>query len=256
MSSALAMAWHQFRFDQKVFWRNPPAVGFTVLLPVIFLVLLASIFGGGTIHHYRIDVDTYYVPAILTLALVSSTMVNLAMSVTIAREDGILKRGRGTPLPPWAFMAGRVGNSIVVSLVMLVVVTAIGAIVYGVSVPWSRAGEIVATVAVGATSFCALGIALSGLIPSADAAAPITQLIALPLYFISGVFIPQNEIPAGILAVAGVFPMRPLFECFFAIWVPSAASFDWGNLAVVAAWGVGGFLIAMRTFRWVPRAAT
>jgi ABC-2 type transport system permease protein len=253
---ALGMAWHQFRFDQKVFWRNPPAVGFTILLPVLFLVLLASIFGGGTIHKYRIDVDTYYVPAILTLALVSATMVNLAMSVTIAREDGILKRGRGTPLPPWAFIAGRVGNSIVVSLVMLVVVAAIGAVVYGVPVPWSRAGEVLATVAVGATSFCALGIALSGLIPSQDAAAPITQLIALPLYFISGVFIPQNEIPAGILSVADALPVRPLFECFFAIWVPSASGFDWGNLAVVAAWGVAGTVIALRTFRWTPRAAT
>jgi ABC-2 type transport system permease protein len=253
--SAVGMAWHQFRFDQKVFWRNPPAVGFTVLLPVIFLVLLASIFGGGTIHHYRIDVDTYYVPAILTLALVSATMVNLAMSVTIAREDGILKRGRGTPLPPWAFIAGRVGNSIVVSVVMLVLVVAIGALVYGVSVPWSRAGEVVVTIAVGATSFCALGIALSGLIPSKDAAAPITQLIALPLYFISGVFIPQNEIPSGILQVADVFPMRPLFECFFAAWVPSAGAFDWGQLAIVAAWGVAGMLIALRTFRWTPRTA-
>src|SRR5262249_26254813 len=159
--------------------------------------------------------------------------------------DGILKRSRGTPLPPWAFIAGRVGNAIVVSLVMLVLVVAIGALVYGVHVPWSRAGEIVVTIAVGATSFCALGIALSGLIPSQDAAAPITQLIALPLYFISGVFIPENEIPNGILQVADVFPMRPLFECFFATWVPSAGSFDWGNLAVVAAWGVAGMVIAL-----------
>ena len=253
--SGLTLVWHQFRFDQKVFWRNPPSVGFTVMLPVLFLVLLASIFGGGTIHRYRIDVDTYYVPAILTLAVVSATMVNLSMSLTIAREDGILKRSRGTPLPPWVFIAGRVGNSIVVSLVMVALVAAIGALLYGVSVPWSRSGEVVVTIVVGATSFSALGIALSGLIPSQDAAAPITQLIALPLYFISGIFIPQNEIPSGILHFASVFPLRPLFECFFAAWVPSAASFDWGHLAVVAAWGVGGLAIALRTFRWTPRAA-
>lgn len=253
--SGVALVWHQFRFDQKVFWRNPPAVGFTVMLPVLFLLLLASIFGGGRIHQYRIDVDTYYVPAILTLSLVSATMVNLSMSLTIAREDGILKRSRGTPLPPWAFIAGRVGNSIVVSVVMVALVGAIGAIVYGVSLPWSHAGEIIVTIAVGAASFSALGIALSGMIPSADAAAPVTQLIALPLYFISGIFIPQNEIPSGILHVASAFPMRPLFQCFFAAWVPSAGSFDWGHLAVVAAWGVAGILVALRTFGWVPRSA-
>jgi ABC-2 type transport system permease protein len=255
MSSA-ARVWHQFRFDQKVFWRNPPSVFFTVAFPVIFLVLLATIFGGGRIHAYSIAVDTYYVPSILTLALVSATMVNLAMNLTIARENGILKRARGTPLPPWVFIAGRVGNSIVVSLLMLVVISAIGGLIYGVPFPWTRLGEVLVTIAVGAASFCALGAALSGVIPSQDAAPPITNLIAFPLYFISGVFIPASEIPNGILDVASVFPMRPLFECFFAAWVPSAGAFDWANLAVVAAWGVGGFLIALRTFRWVPRAAT
>jgi ABC-2 type transport system permease protein len=251
--SPLGLAWHQFRFDQKVFWRNPPSVFFTVMFPVIIFLLLATIFGSGRIHAYDITVETYYVPAILTLSLVSATMINLAMNLTIARESGILKRGRGTPMPSWVFIAGRVGNSIVVSVLMLVIVSAIGGIAYGVSFPWSHLGEIAATIAVGAASFCALGVALSGLIPSQEAAPPITNLIAFPLYFISGVFIPANEIPDGVLKIASVFPMRPLFESFFAAWVPSAGSFDWGHLAVVAAWGVAGFLVALRTFSWTPR---
>ncbi len=249
-----ALVLHQLRFDQKVFWRNPPSVFFTVMFPVIIFLLLATIFGNGRIHAYAIGVDTYYVPAILTLSLVSATMINLAMNLTIAREQGILKRGRGTPMPPWVFIAGRVGNSIVVSLLMLVVVSAIGGIAYGVDFPWARIGEVLATVAVGATSFCALGVALSGLIPSQEAAPPITNLIAFPLYFISGVFIPASEIPDAVLNVASVFPMRPLFECFLAAWVPSAGAFEWGHLAVVAAWGVAGFLVATRTFTWTPRA--
>ena len=253
--SAMAMVWHQFRFDQKVFWRNPPAVFFTVMFPVIFLVLLSTIFSGSTITHYRIDVDTYYVPAILTLALVAATFNNLAMTLTIARDNGILKRGLGTPLPPWVFIAGRIGNALVVSVLMLVIVTAIGGLVFGVSVPWANIGEVLVTVVVGAASFCALGVALSGLIPSQDAAAPITNMITLPLDFISGIFIPQNEIPAGVLAVASVFPVRPLFQCFFASWVPSAGAFNWGHLAVVAAWGLAGLVVALRSFRWVPRAA-
>jgi ABC-2 type transport system permease protein len=250
----LALVWHQLRFDQKVFWRNPPSVFFTVAFPVMFLVLFSSIF-TGRLSHYHIDIDSYFVPGILTLALVSATMVNLAMNLTIAREDGILKRSRGTPLPAWAFMAGRVGNSIVVSVVMLVLVTAIGGVAYGVHVPFARAGEVLATVAVGAASFCAIGIALSGFIPSQDAAPPMVNLIAFPLYFVSGVFIPDSEIPNGLLHVAGVFPMRPLFQCLFAAWNPSAASFGWGHLGVVALWGIAGLVVALRTFRWTPRAA-
>jgi ABC-2 type transport system permease protein len=255
--SPAALVWHQFRFDQKVFWRNPAAVFFTVMFPVIFLVLLATIFGGHTLDQYGgIEVDTYYVPAILTLALVSATMVNLAMSLTIARETGLLKRGRGTPLPAWVFIAGRVGNAIVVSLLMTCVVTAIGGIVFGVDIPWSRALEALATVAVGATAFCAIGVALTALIPSQDAAPPITNLVAFPLYFVSGVFIPEHEIPGGILSVASVLPVRPLFECFLDVWVPVAhgPGFGWGHLAVVAAWGVGAMVIAIRSFGWVPKS--
>jgi ABC-2 type transport system permease protein len=255
--SALGLVRHQFRFDQKVFWRNPPAVGFTVLFPIVFLVLIATIGTNSVIHSYGgISLDSYYVPAVLTLAVFSATMINLAMNLTIAREDGLLKRGRGTPLPPWVFIAGRIGNAIVVSLVMIALVSLIGGVVYGVPFPWARTWEVLVTTFVGASSFCVLGVALSGLIPSREAAAPISQLIAFPLYFISGVFIPQNEIPSGVLSVASVFPMRPFFQCFLAAWVPSSGSFDWGNLAVVAAWGVAGFLIALRTFRWTPRVAT
>ena len=120
--SGLALVGHQFRFDQKAFWRNPASVGFTVFFPVLLLVIFGSIFGSDTveIRGTHIDTDTYYVPAIITMSIISSTMQTLAMSLVIAREDGRLKRGRGTPMPPWVFIAGRVGNSIVTAVVMLV----------------------------------------------------------------------------------------------------------------------------------------
>jgi ABC-2 type transport system permease protein len=255
--SAAEMAWHQFRFDQKVFWRNPASVFFTVMLPVIFLLIFATIFGNDTVKGLGgVKVTTYYVPAILTLAVVSATLVNLAINLTTEREDGILKRTRGTPLPPWAFIAGRIGNSIVVATVMLVVITVIGNLVYGVAIPWGRADAVVVALAIGAASFCAMGIALTALIPSQEAAPAITNVAVLPLYFLSGVFIPEDQIPSGVLHVADAFPIRHFFEAFFAAYVPSAgAAFQWGHLAVVAAWGMVGVLVALRTFRWVPRAA-
>jgi ABC-2 type transport system permease protein len=257
--NALGLAVHQFRYDQKVFWRSPAAVFFTVLLPVIFLLIFATIFGNDTIQVAGgIKTTTYYVPAILTLAVVSATMVNLAINLTRERESGILKRGRATPLPSWVFIAGRIGNAIVVALLMLVLIALLGRIVYGVAIPWSRAPAVLVTLVIGATSFCALGIALTALIPSEDAAPAVTNVSVLPLYFLSGVFIPETEIPSGVLHFANIFPIRHFFEAFFSAWVPSAGSgsgFEWGNLAVVAAWGVAGLLIAARTFRWAPRGA-
>ena len=190
--TGLALLRHQFRYDQKTFWRNPASVFFTVLLPVIFLFLLATIFGNDEIEELGgIATTTYYVPAILTLGIVSATMVSLAISLTVDRENGVLKRTRGTPLPSRVFIAGRVGNALVLSLLSLVVLSVIGWGVYSVEIPWERLPAVLVTLAVGAVSFCSLGIALSAAIPSEQAAPPITNVMVLPLYFLSGVFIPE-----------------------------------------------------------------
>ena len=255
--TSIALVRHQFRFDRKTFWRNPASVFFTVLLPVMFLLIFATIFGNDTIEELGgIKTTTYYVPAIMTLAVVSATMQSLAISLTIDREFGILKRGRGTPLPNWVFFAGRVGNSIVVSVLLLIVVTVVGRLLYGVEIPpLERLPAVVITLVVGAAAFCCLGIALSAAIPSEDAAAPISNVAVLPLYFLSGVFIPESEIPDGVLKVADVFPIRHFFEAFFGAFDPTTtgAGFEWGHLAVVAAWGLVGLVLAIRFFRWTPR---
>jgi ABC-2 type transport system permease protein len=247
---------HQFRYDQKAFWRNPASVFFTVAFPVVLLLIFATVFGDQTIDvRGGIETTAYYVPAIITLAVISATMQSLTMSLTIAREDGRLKRGRATPMPAWVFIAGRVGNSIVVALMMLALIAAIGRVLYGVEIPWSALPEILVVLVVGAASFCCLGIALTAAIPSQDAAAPIVNALLLPLYFLSGIFIPDDELPAGVVDFANHFPVRPFFQAFFDAYLPGTegSSLDWGNLAVVAIWGVAGLLLAVRFFRWSPR---
>ncbi len=254
--TGIALVLHQFRYDQRVFWRNPASVFFTVMFPVMFLVLLGVIVHGQTIHTKGgIDATTYFVPAVITLAVVSATMVNLAMSLTILREGGVLKRLRGTPLPSWVFIAGRIGNALVTALLMFVLVTALGRLLFGVPIPWSRLVSLVITLAVGSASFCALGVAMTTIIPSREAAPAITNLIVFPLYFLSGVFIPEGEIPSGALHVADAFPIRHLFDALLAGFDPATggAGFELGQLAVVAAWGVFGFVVALRRFRWEPR---
>jgi len=253
--SDAALVLHQFRYDQRTFWRRPAAVFFTVGFPLILLLIFATIFGNDTIAaRGGIKTSTYYVPAIVSLAVIAATMVSPAMSITIERENGLLKRVRGTPLPPWVFIAGRVGNALVVSVLMLVLVTALGRIVYGAAIPTSTIPAVLVTLVVGAAAFSCLGFALTCIIPSEDAAPAITNAIALPLYFISGVFIPENEIPSGVLNVADAFPIRHFFEAFFAAYEPGAGSgFELGHLAIVAAWGLLGLVVALRYFRWMPR---
>jgi ABC-2 type transport system permease protein len=251
----MSLLLHQFRFDQKVFWRNPASVFFTVMLPLIFLFIFATTFGNDEIEERGVKTTTYYVPAIISLAVVSATAVSLAINLTEDRERGLLKRVRGTPLPSSVFVAGRVGNSLVISVLMVVLVAILGRLVYGVSLPDQTIPAILVTLAVGAFSFSCIGFALTAIIPSEDAAPAVTNALLLPLYFISGVFIPDSEIPSGVLQVADVFPVRHFFEAFFTAWDPntSGVGFEFGNLAIVAAWGVLGLVLALRFFRWEPR---
>jgi len=256
--SGAALVAHQFRYDQKAFWRNPASVFFTVMFPVILLLIFATVFGDETLDiDGGVKTTVYYVPAIITLSVISATMQTLAMSLVIAREDGRLKRGRGTPMPPWVFIAGRIGNSVVVAVLMLALISVLGRVLYGVAIPWERLPEVLGVLVVGAVSFCCLGVALTAAIPSQDAAAPIVNALLLPLYFLSGVFIPSSQLPSGVIHFADIFPVRHFFEAFFDAYVPSGAGGsgpEWWHLAILAAWGVVGMLIAIRTFRWAPRS--
>jgi ABC-2 type transport system permease protein len=258
--SALALVAHQFRYDQKAFWRNPASVFFTVMFPVVLLLIFALVFGDETIdiNGRQIETTTYYVPAIVTLAVISATMQTLAMSLVIAREDGRLKRGRGTPMPAWVFIGGRIGNSVLVAVIMFGLIAVIGRVLYGVEIPWSRLPEVLAVLVVGAGCFCCLGVALTAAIPSQDAAAPIVNAMLLPLYFLSGVFIPSSQLPSGVLHFADIFPVRHFFQAFFDAYVPigaGGAGLQAVDLAVLLLWGAAGLLIAVRSFRWTPRAS-
>jgi ABC-2 type transport system permease protein len=167
-----------------------------------------------------------------------------------------LKRLRGTPAPAAVVVAGRVGNSIVVSALMVVLVTVIGKAVYGVDLPGETIPGILVTLVVGAAAFSCLGFALTTLIPTEEAAPAVTNAIVLPLYFLSGVFIPETEIPDGVLHVASVFPVRPMFEALLTGFDPSTrgAGLELGHLGIVAAWGLLGLAFAMRGFAWTPRS--
>jgi ABC-2 type transport system permease protein len=256
--SGPGLVWHQYRYDRRTFRRDPASVFFTVALPLIFLFLFVSIFGNDTaeVEGREIRGATYYVPSILALALVSATTVNLAISVSILRERGVLKRLRSTPLPPWVYMAGRTLTATTVAVAMVVVVTGLGWLAFGVTVPTGTLPGLAATVLVGTAALCCLGFALTAAIPSEDAAPAITNAVILPLYFISGIFIPDSQIPAAMRAVADVFPVKHLFQALLAAFDPVTAGtgIEPGHLAVLGAWGVAGLLVATRTFRWAPRA--
>jgi len=249
---------HQFRFDLSAFARNRQSRFFTIALPVIFLLIFASVFGGGhnvtKVPGGTIPTKEYYVPSIITLGIIAASFVNLVISVTAQRETGVLKRRRSTPVPATAIIAGRSLTSAVAALFITAVLLAIGWIFFKAHVPAHTAPALAVTVVIGTLAFCTMGYALASVIHNQDAAQPITQAVMLPLYFISGVFISVSILPHWLVNVADVFPVRHLAAALLVAYNPhtSGSGFAWGDLLVVIAWGVGGLMIALRRFSWVP----
>ena len=253
---AVRLSAHQFRFDLLAFVRNRQARFFTLVLPVLFLVIFASLFHGQTVKVAggTINNSVYYVPGIITLGIIAAAFVNLVISVTAQRESGTLKRRRATPVPAASIIAGRALTSVVVALGITALLLALGWLIYRASVPGRTAPALAVTVIVGAVSFCCMGFALASVIRDQDAAQPITQAVMLPLYFISGVFIAVSVLPHWLVDIADVFPVRHLAAALLTAYNPytTGAGFAWGDLLIVALWGIGGLAIALWRFSWVP----
>lgn len=246
----------QLRADLKVFLRNPAALFFGAILPVVFLCLFVSIFGNERVpERGNIRTATLQVPAFIVLAVVSTSFVGLAIGLTRVRESGVLKRVRATPVTPWIVFGGRIGTAVFTALVTTILLMAIGYVAFGVDVPTSTLPGFICALVLGAATYCALGIAFSRLISSEDAAPAMTNAIVLPLYFISGVFVPINQLPDGLRQVASVLPVEPFVHALTVTFDPSTtgAGFDVSDLAVMAAWGLAGLVLAVRFFVWTPR---
>ena len=240
--SPLALAWQQFRFERRVFWRNPSAAFFNFALPLLFLVLIASAFGSDE------DELDILVPGIAGMSVLATTFTALAFSLTVLRDNGILKRIRGTPIPAWAYLTGLLGSAVLNAFLQVVLIVLIGHLVYGVAWPEDPALLGVFTV-LGVACFASLGVAFSHAIPNEDAAPAYTNAIFLPLIFISGVFYSENDLPAVLRAIADALPLKHLIDGLSQAIVGGGG--DAGTAAaVVGAWALAGVLLAVRFFRW------
>ena len=266
--SDLGLTTRQVRFQNKAFWRNPAAAFFTFAFPLMFLVIFTSLFGNDSIclgeeipgegcpAALQISTSTFYVASITAFSVITACFTNIAMGVAFSREEGTLKRLRGTPLPGWSYLSARVVHAIFVTLLLVGICVAFGALFYDASVPTDTLPEFLVALVVGAAAFCALGLAATALIPNADAAPAVVNAMVLPLLFLSDVFIPLREnAPAFVEWIRTAFPVWHFVEALVAAYfpLPGEATFLWKDLLVVGAWGVAGILLAVRFFRWEPK---
>ena len=244
----------QFRFTNKAFWRNPASAFFTFIFPLLFLVIFTALLGNSTVAispTLTIKTSTYYVFSMAAFGLISACYTNIAISVVFAREGGILKRLRGTPLPARSYLTARVLHATFVGFLLVAITVVFGRVVYGARIPGAADLLLfVLTLLVGAGCFAAIGLAVSGIVPNEDAGPPIVNAIILPLLFLSGIFIASNNSPGWVTFIGRVFPVKHLVDAMRASYL--GATFHWSDIIVMAIWLVGAVVVAARTFRWEP----
>ena len=253
----IGMVLHQARYELLGVWRNGQARFFTLILPLLFLVIFVSVFGNDTVGPHHVKGSTYYVPGLAAMGVIGASFINLVIWVTTDREMGVLKRRRATPVPAWVLIAGRTLTSVVVSLSVMTVLLLVGHLAYGVYISPAAIPAIVVTALLGSVAFCVLGYALTTFIRSVDAAQPVVQATMLPLYFISGVFIPNVALPTWLQDVARIFPVQHLADGLHNAFDPAVhgSAFVGSDISVLLIWAVVGVVVALRRFTWVPASA-
>lgn len=251
----VALLAHQLRYDLKVQLRDRQSRLMTIGLPVMMLVLFASIFGNSAVpvNGAPLRQSTYYVANLTAFAVVDAAFMTLAIVLVSQREQGILKRRRATPEPAAVVLLSRALTAAIIAVVMATVLLAVGRLGYGASVPARMLPALGLAIVVGTVSMCALGFAASTLVRRMESAQPVVTAATLPLFFASGVFIPWVMIPHWLRSVALVAPVRHLAVALLQPFSGRGGSLAGRDLALVALWGAAGLVVAARRFQWAPR---
>jgi ABC-2 type transport system permease protein len=246
--TATAAVWRQYRLERRMFWRNPSAAFFGFLLPLLLLAIFGAVFSSRPE-----DLDVI-VPGIAGLSIMSATFTSLAYNLTTLRERGILKRLRGTPLPPSAYLAGLAGNALANAALQLVLVIVAGRVVFDVAWP-TQWGALAVFAAAGVVCFASLGVALSHAIPNPESAPAYVNAVFLPQILIAGVFYDDEGAPRVIRDIAEVLPLKHLIDGLSGAMVHGEGIGDHLTaLLVLGIWTVFGAIFAVRGFSWEARS--
>ncbi|MBV9941841.1 MAG: ABC transporter permease [Solirubrobacterales bacterium] len=248
----LGLVGWQIRYEQRAYWRNRSRGIFTFVFPLMFLVIFASL--NKTAHissRGGIAYDAFFVPGILAYGVIATTFVNMAMSTAILRDEGILKRMQGTPLPPWAYVAARIGSTVIIVLLMTVLTVGLGVVAYGVHLRGPTLPGLIVTLVLGTAAFTALGIGITRFIPNAEAAPVVVNLVILPLTFISSIWFPPTGMPTALVDIAKIFPIRALADGLEYAFDPRTlgAGLNGQDIQTLAIWTAIGIFLMVRFLR-------
>jgi ABC-2 type transport system permease protein len=254
----LALAGHQVLDDQRTFWRNRTRAFFSFALPLMFLVIFASLNRSDRLgDRGNIPADAFVVPGLLAYGVIMATFSNIAGDLALVRDTGVLKRTRGTPLPAWVFVAGKIGSAVLVAAVVSLLTLLVADLAYGVPVRGATLPGLVLALVAGTACCAALGIGVMWLVRSADSATAVTSALVLPLTFISGVWGEFGGLPPWLHHIAQAFPIEHLANALQVAYDPrtTGAGISGADLLALVAWLVAGVWLGVRFLRAELRRA-
>ena len=243
----------------RITLRVPRATFFTFIFPLMFLLIFSALNGNALVDAPggsggKVPFSQFYTPSIGIFGLTMACYSSVIFGLTDARDRGLLKRVRGTPLPIPAYLASWLTAAVLTGIASVVLMFVVAVPAFGVNLYPANLPAALVTLLLGSATLAALGLAVASLVRSADQAMPVAQLTFLPLSFISGIWFPLEGAPSWLVTIAHIFPLYHLVDAFDACFVPQTTNGGWspGNLAVIAAWGIGALIVAMRRFRVEP----
>jgi ABC-2 type transport system permease protein len=239
--------------------RNPRALAFTFVFPLMLVTVFSALNKGTHVSAMgdaggKVAFAQFYTPSIGIFGLSMACYTGVIFGIASARDAGLLKRVRGTPLPMSIYLASWLTGAALTGLASLALLFLVAVPAFGVHVYARMLPAALVTLAVSAATLAALGLAVASLVRTADQAIPVGQLTFLPLSFISGIFYPLEGAPGWVLHLAHVFPLYHIVNAFDACFVPQTPGGGWSrdDLAAIAVWGVIGLVVAARRFRTEP----
>ena len=241
---------HELRTQQLIFWRSREAAFFIFLFPMMLFVLLGSVYSGKI---YGVPAAQALLAGLIGYGCANTSFAGLAIQLVVRREAGILKRLRATPLPAWTYIVATLVSTLIVFAVQTIALFAIGRLAYSTPFP-SAFGSLVLAVILGSCAFAALGVATASVIRSAEGSSAVVNFVLLPMAFLTGSFGPTRHYPAFLRAVGDVLPLKYFIEIMNAVYLRGHGIWTQPRaIAVLAAWGATGLVVAALKFRWEPR---
>jgi ABC-2 type transport system permease protein len=259
----LALA--QGGIELRQFFRTRESLVFTLLFPIMLMVIFGSIFKNVYLDRplNTVTLSQYFVTGMIASGFLATGFQNLAITIPIERDRGVLKRYRATPMPKWIYFAGKAISVSVLAIVATILLMIMAVTFYGIKLPATpeKWGTFAWVCILGMISFTLLGIAMSSATKTGRSAPAVVTPIALVLQFTSGVFFEYGQLPTWMQQFAALFPLKWVTQGLRSVFLPDSfaeqeVAGSWEpqkTFIVLAAWCVGGLVLCLLTFRWTTK---